>query len=277
MLYNGWLKMQINCSERNVEGLKLAPITILHIPHSSTHIPQEERGGIYLSDEALKVELLKMTDWYTDELFKLPDNRAIPVVSPVSRLVVDPERFEDDVQETSSRWGMGVIYTKTSQGHRLRDTPTPQERRRLVASYYRPHHAQLAACVKNSLKRHNKALVVDCHSFPSMPQPYEENQNAIRPDICIGTDDFHTPNLILKQLLEAFEAEGFICAINSPFCGALVPLDYYQIDKSVSSIMIEVNRGLYLDESSGQKGAHFIEVRNSIQKVVSNLIVAFGI
>jgi len=277
MLYNGWLKMQINCSERNVEGLKLDPITILHIPHSSTHIPREERGDIHLSDEALKVELLRMTDWYTDELFKLPDNIAIPLVFPVSRLVVDPERFEDDAQETSSRWGMGVIYTKTSQGHRLRDTPTPQERRRLLASYYRPHHAQLAACVKNSLKRHNKALVVDCHSFPSMPQPYEENQNAIRPDICIGTDDFHTPNWILKQLLEALEAEGFVCELNSPFSGALVPMDYYQIDKSVSSVMIEVNRGLYLDESSGKKGAHFIEVRNSIQKVVSNLIVAFGI
>ncbi len=277
MLYNGWLKMQINCSERNVEELKLDPITILHIPHSSTCIPREERGDIHLSDGALKVELLRMTDWYTDELFKLSDNIAISVVFPVSRLVVDPERFEDDAQETSSKWGMGVIYTKTSQGHRLRDTPTPQERRRFLASYYRPHHAQLAVCVKNSLKRHNKALVVDCHSFPSMPQPYEENQNAIRPDICIGTDDFHTPNWILKQLLEAFEAEGFICAINSPFCGALVPLDYYQIDKSVSSVMIEVNRGLYLDESSGQKGTHFIEVRNSIQKVVSNLIAAFGI
>jgi N-formylglutamate deformylase len=277
MLYKGWLKMQINCSERNVEGLNLDPITILHIPHSSTHIPREERGDIHLSDEALKVELLRMTDWYTDELFELPDNIAIPVVFPVSRLVVDPERFEDDAQETSSGWGMGVIYTKTSQGHRLRDTLTPQERRRLLASYYRPHHAQLAACVKNSLICHNKALVVDCHSFPSMPQPYEENQNAKRPDICIGTDDFHTPNWILKQLLEALEAEGFVCAINSPFCGALVPMDYYQTDKSVSSIMIEVNRGLYLDESSGQKGTHFIEVRNSLQKVVSNLIVAFGI
>ena len=277
MLYNGWLKMQINCSERNVEGLKLDPITILHIPHSSTRIPREERGDIHLSDEALKDELLRMTDWYTDELFKLPDNIAIPVVFPVSRLVVDPERFEDDAQETSSRWGMGVIYTKTSQGHRLRDTPTPQERRQLLASYYRPHHAQLAACVKNRLKRHNKALVVDCHSFPSMPQPYEENQNAIRPDICIGTDDFHTPNWILKQLLEALEAEGFVCELNSPFSGALVPMDYYQKDKSVSSVMIEVNRGLYLDESSGQKGTHFIEVRNSIQKVVSTLIAAFGI
>ena len=180
------------------------PVTILHIPHSSTRIPREERGDIHLSDEALKVELLRMTDWYTDELFQVSDDIAIPVVFPVSRLVVDPERFEDDVQETSSRWGMGVIYTKTSQGHRLRDTPTPQERRRLLVSYYRPHHAQLAACIKNSLIRHNKALVIDCHSFPSMPQPYEENQNSKRPDICIGTDDFHTPQLGIKATARGF-------------------------------------------------------------------------
>ena len=267
--------MQISCSGGNVEGLKLAPITILHIPHSSTHIPQEERGGIHLSDEALKVELLRMTDWYTNELFKVSDDIAIPVVYPISRLIVDPERFEDNAQETMYKRGMGVIYSKTSQGHRLRDTPTPQERRQLLDSYYRPHHLQLTACVKNILEHHKKALVVDCHSFPSKPQPYEENQNAKRPDICIGTDDFHTPQWISRFLVDAFESVGFSCEMNVPFSGALVPLDYFRKETSVSSVMIEANRGLYIEESSGRKGAKFMEVQKAIRDVVSALIKRF--
>ena len=53
-----------------------------------------------------------MTDHFTDELFAGSSGTA-RVVYPVSRLVVDPERFVDDAQETMVSRGMGVIYTKT--------------------------------------------------------------------------------------------------------------------------------------------------------------------
>ena len=75
---------------------------ILHIPHSSVAVPLEIRKSNILSDEDLQHELLVMTDRYTDELFvnAIPD--AAKVVFPISRLVVDPERFEDDSQEPMS-------------------------------------------------------------------------------------------------------------------------------------------------------------------------------
>jgi N-formylglutamate deformylase len=41
---------------------------ILHIPHSSTKIPLKE--GYCVSDEILNQEILKLTDWYTDDLFE---------------------------------------------------------------------------------------------------------------------------------------------------------------------------------------------------------------
>ena len=48
---------------------------------------------------ALSLELLRMTDAYTDELFALPERLAYRIVFPVSRLVVDPERLADDDQK----------------------------------------------------------------------------------------------------------------------------------------------------------------------------------
>jgi hypothetical protein len=48
-----------------------SPIAVLHIPHSSPHVPPEERQAIRLDDAALSSELLRMTDAYTDELFPL--------------------------------------------------------------------------------------------------------------------------------------------------------------------------------------------------------------
>ena len=68
--------------------------------------------------EYLKKELVIMTDAYTDELFDVVG--AHTNIFPVSRLVLDPERFLDDNQEIMAALGMGVIYTRTSSGQRLR-------------------------------------------------------------------------------------------------------------------------------------------------------------
>ena len=62
-------------------------LVVLHIPHSSRHVPPEERQAIMLDDSALDQELLRMTDAYTDELFPLTPFEAGRVVFLVSRLV----------------------------------------------------------------------------------------------------------------------------------------------------------------------------------------------
>ena len=77
---------------------------VLHIPHSSTHIPASMRPTLLLSDAELQQELLRITDAYTDELFQCEG--AVTVRHPVSRLVLDPERFEEDSEEVMSRFGM---------------------------------------------------------------------------------------------------------------------------------------------------------------------------
>ena len=104
---------------------------VLHIPHSSKHVPANERRSLLLSDDALHRELLHMTDAYTDELFSLP--HAATVRYPVSRLVADPERFADDAEEVMTKVGMGVIYTKTCCGRPLRQPPSPEERKAILA------------------------------------------------------------------------------------------------------------------------------------------------
>lgn len=59
--------------------------------------------------------------------------------------------------------------------------------------------------------------------FPSVALPTESGSSQERPDICIGTDPFHTPPYLVAQLREVFVDEGFSVAIDSPFEGTLVP------------------------------------------------------
>ena len=97
----------------------MVPIGILYIPHSSTAIPADLRPSFLLPEHSLRRELLRMTDWFTDDLFALPAQQAIAIRFPVSRLVVDPERFLDDAQERMAERGMGVLYTRTADGEEL--------------------------------------------------------------------------------------------------------------------------------------------------------------
>ena len=248
---------------------------VLHIPHSSMDIPADVRNNLLLDREALDEELLRMTDRHTDQLFDIPQFSTQRVIFPVSRLVVDPERFADDSQEPMAEKGMGVIYEKTSNFEPLRKRPSGEERRGLIERYYHPHHQRLTDSVKKSLLIAKRCLIIDCHSFPLAPLPYEHYQSPNRPDICIGTDDFHTPVHLAAEAVALFEKAGFRTAVNRPFAGAIVPIKYYCRDPAVASIMIEVNRGLYMDEKTGGRLPVFEDLRLRLSACLTLLAEVF--
>jgi N-formylglutamate deformylase len=231
---------------------------IFHIPHSSKIIPQEQRSILDLDDQKLNRELIAVTDAYSDELFGAHATATDKkIIFPISRLIVDPERFLDDADEVMTKFGMGVIYTNTSNGKILRKKPSGAERKSLIREYYLPHHDLVANAVRKELEKNGRALIIDCHSFPSSPLPYELDKNPNRPDICIGTDVFHTPLPLCQAAAEESLKQGFKYSVNQPFSGALVPSEFYRNNKNVYSIMIELNRKLYMNEETGEKSLNF--------------------
>jgi N-formylglutamate deformylase len=245
---------------------------ILHIPHSSTTIPSEYRDRFLLSDECLATEMLRMTDHFTDELFSRIGGTEI--VFPVSRLLVDVERFEDDAHEAMAKKGMGVLYTKTHAQHPLRACPTAEEREVLLNAFYRPHHQALTGLVDVQLEQCGKALLIDCHSFPSKPLPYQTVRAGDLPEICIGTDDIHTANSLRDAALIGFAKRGLTVGLNHPFSGALTPLKHYRKNASVQAIMVEVRRDLYMDETTGDRSSDFSKTQEALTLVLRDMIAA---
>lgn len=233
-----------------------------NIPHSSIYSPPDSRSAFVLGPDELRAEAALMADLYTDELFScVPELGGTAVVNVVSRLVVDTERFESDDEEVMSLKGMGVIYTKTADGRKLRETPGARERDHLLGRFYRPYHSALEREVEAALNSFGSCLIIDCHSFSSIPLPYESNRDADRPDICLGTDERHTPPSLVQAAVNYFNSRGLSTALNRPFGGTYVPLKFYRKDLRVKSIMIEVNKRLYMDEKTLEKRPGFDEVR----------------
>jgi len=251
---------------------KVSPLAVLNIPHSSTLVPAHLEATLTVSEDVLAHELLVMTDHYTDGLFAADSSDVKLVRLPVSRLVVDPERYLDDASEPMANQGMGVIYTRTSDGRVLRSPPSPSERSQLIARYYPPHHDALSAGVRRALTECGVCLLLDCHSYPSQPLPCDVDQTLDRPDVCLGTDQFNSPAWLVSKAHQLFESSGFNVAINKPYSGVLVPADYAGVNPHVFALMIEINRSLYMDEQTGDKLSVFHKTLGVIQDVVLSLV-----
>lgn len=237
---------------------------IIHFPHSGTLIPSNEWQ--YFTTDNLKDEIIKLTDHYCDDLFSCMHEM---ISFPVSRLVCDAERFRDDEKESMSKKGMGAVYIKGHKQDIIKEI-SKDDKERVIREYYDTHHERLNAAVRKRLDTFGKCLIIDGHSFYESPLPYEYNQRKNRPDICIGTDEYHTPDWLTKYMVKAFKERGYTVTLNSPFAGTMVPGDYFRTDKRVSSIMIEINRRLYIDERAN-KTFGYIQVKEDVRNIIEGI------
>jgi N-formylglutamate deformylase len=234
---------------------------IIHIPHSSDVIPSYD--GFIAEECLIRKEINKLTDWYTQELF---DHGKI-VKADFSRVFCDVERFENDDEEPMAKYGMGVTYTTTDCGQPLRDLSSEQ-REEILKNFYRPHHRKLSDAVAEDLSKNQSASILDAHSFSNIPFIRDMDKSPGRPDFCIGTDVFHTPLTWIHKAIDFFHHHGYSLGIDRPYKGTIVPLDFYGKDQRVKSIMLEVNRSLYMNEDTLEKKAEFGKIRSVIRDFI---------
>ena len=248
-------------------GAERSPV-ILHVPHSGREIPAEVRAGIVLDDVALERELDHIVDAHTARLAEEAAHRArlMPwrFVNRLSRLVVDPERFPDEREEMLAV-GMGAVYTRTTHGAELRPADTDPEP--LLAHYFRPYARAMTDAVAERLAVTGRAVVIDVHSYPSAPLPYELHGEGPRPPVCLGTDSFHTPPELLTAAREAFGDVG----LDSPFGGTYVPLEFYGREPRVSALMVEIRRDTYMTEPGGPAGPGLHRLGQALAALVDAL------
>lgn len=239
---------------------------ILHIPHSSTNIPLKD--GYVVDLISLENEILKLTDWYTDDLFYSNDDEMIR--ADFSRIFCDPERFPDDSQEIMAKYGMGVLYEKNDDGDTIRKV-TQELKEKVLTEYYWKHHNKLSKAVNNQLNLFGKAIIIDCHSYLSKPLKRDLDKNPNRPDFNIGTDSFHTPRKLIDLSISFFENAGYTLGINWPYKGSIVPLEHYHKNENIQTIMLEINRALYLNEPTNKKSERYLEIKKVTREYIKTI------
>jgi N-formylglutamate amidohydrolase len=232
---------------------------LIHLPHDATAIPPDAQADFLLSAEELRAESLRLTDWHTGALYADGLAPADLIRAEVSRLVVDVERFADDAQEPCAKVGMGATYVRTADGRPLRAL-SPERRAELMARHYWPHHRALDAAAAARLARFDRCVILDAHSYPTGPLPTQLAFGP-SPEIGVGTQPGHTSPELRALAEDFFRAHGFTVGVDIPFSGAMVPNRFFGAEPRVQSLMIEVRRDLYMDESTGARHGGFARMQ----------------
>ena len=119
-------------------------------------------------------------------------------------------------------------------------TTDPKNRQELLTTVLEPYARRFTKLVDQVLDPHQSAVIIDLHSFPQKALPYEIHGDDPRPEVCLGTDRFHTSPGLLRAAEGAFD--GYDTRRNTPFSGTFAPLRHYQRDDRVQSIMVEIRR-----------------------------------
>lgn len=233
-------------SFRNLLNEKWYDNIVLNIPHSSIDGLATTKWN---NKAALLSEVKRWTDWYTDIVF-VPDlgNGIKTVIADYSRFVVDVERLPNDPME---KIGQGILYTDFNGLHRTIE----QEEKLGMIAYYMGYIKTL----KEMLNEHS--LLIDCHSFPS---------DLSELDICIGVnDDWSRPSdFVIDLVVEFFKKEGYKVSMNSPYSNAIAP----EANFTYNSIMIEVNKRVYLNEQSLELTDNASILREQLSKLYRILL-----
>ena len=68
-----------------------------------------------------------------------------------------------------------------------------------------------------------------------------------------------------------FEKAGYTLGIDWPYKGSIVPLEHYEKNKNVSTIMLEINRALYLNEQTNQKSENFGQTKQIVNEYIRTI------
>ena len=228
---------------------------ILNIPHSSKEIPPEYLGS-YFNVQELNETLVKLTDTFTDELFSYDGIKKI--VFPYSRAFCDVERFVEN-EPMEEKYGQGFYYTN---GVNLKPFRSDNNKEEIRTKYYEHHHSLLKEMVQSL----DNPLIIDCHSFPNEIFPCIPFSDNNLPDFILGHNGKEREIEICSLVYELLEELGFKVNINHPYSGSLTVDD-------CSSIMIEVNRRLYLSNNYLYKKTDFYKIENIIKIILKKIDV----
>jgi N-formylglutamate amidohydrolase len=247
-----------------------API-IFNSPHSGSVYPDE-----FLSASRIDLPALRRSeDSFMDELIAGLSGRGFPTVSvnfPRSYVDVNREPYELDPRMFTGRLpsfantrsmrvagGLGTIPRVVGDGQEIyRERLSVDDALARIEVLYKPYHRALRRLINKAHQAFGTAVVVDCHSMPSIGVSRDEPR---RPDVVIG-DRYGTScaPLLADVIEETMSRLGYSVGRNKPYAGGFITEHYGNPASGLHTVQLELNRAIYMDERRRERSSRFAQV-----------------
>jgi len=129
-----------------------------------------------------------------------------------------------------------------------------------LASVHDAYHGYLRATLDAFRDERGMAVLIDCHSMPS-----KQIGRRKLADIVLGDRFGSSCDNRLTSLAErTFRDMGYSVARNAPYAGGYTTRCYGRPKRGIHALQIELNRALYMDETSVMKNAGFVGLKANI-------------
>lgn len=264
---------------------KLKGPVVFASPHSGRGYPPS-----FLAASKLDALMIRRSeDSYVDELFADAPSQGWPLLSaqfPRAYVDVNREPFELDpdmfigplpsfVNTRSLRvaGGLGTIARVVADGKEIyRHKLSFEEAEQRIRELYEPYHDELRKLVADAHARFGCAVLIDCHSMPSVGGPMDQDAGLTRADVVLG--DRHGTSCATELSLfveRVFKDLGYSVARNAPYAGGFTTERYGKPLHGIHALQIELNRALYMDEATLEKKPRFQDLKADLGRLAERL------
>jgi len=258
---------------------------VFNSAHSGREYPERFLAMTRLDHMSIR----QSEDTWVDELFGRAPHLGAPLLRahfPRCYLDInrepwelDPTMFAEPLSErcntTSPRVpaGLGTIAKVVASGAEIyREKLSFAEAKRRVEKLYEPYHAALAALVNRTKAKFGRCILIDCHSMPSVGGPADTDGGTPRVDFVLGDCFGNSCAPVVTATVErALENLGYRTVRNLPYSGGHTTRHYGKPLEGIHALQIEINRRLYMDETTHKKRAGFARLQENLGTVVGAL------
>ena len=241
---------------------------VFNSPHSGNIYPPA-----FLSAARLDLaQLRRSEDSFVDQLFTGVVRQGFPLMRahfPRCYVDVNREPYELDPRMFDGRLpsfantrsmrvagGLGTVARVVGDAQEIYHQRIPvDDALRRIEGLYKPYHRALRRLVTRVHRDFGTAILVDCHSMPSLAGSRDERPRA---DIVLG-DRYGTSCVagVTDVVETTLHDLGYSVSRNKPYAGGFITEHYGNPPAGLHAIQLEINRALYMDERQFEPIASF--------------------
>ena len=279
----------IKTMQANIHHVPGSSALVLDSPHSGTTYPLDFAHAcpLPLLRTAEDTHVEKLYDFapalgvhWVEALFPRSYLDANRNTTEVDVTLLDepwPHPLSTDAQTLSKvRLGKGLIWRTTDAGlpiyDRLLSVAEVQAR---IDHCWQPYHAAVSQAIDDAHLQHGYSLHINCHSMPAVASSCAtEFPGLAHADFVVGDRDGTSASAALSQRVVAhLEGLGYSVSYNHPYKGVELVRRYSNPVAHRHSIQLEINRKLYMNETTLALTDGFAPLKQHLQSLVALLSV----